>query len=187
MGAASAAPRCSVRCENRHRRPAPPRRSIAVAVDAEHGPGEGTTVETGETGPDAERNVHARLQAVRVVEEELAAGVSNALMGAENRESAAPQGSQPTGTRGGGFERTHVGFDNGATARVKGLRYAPAANPFVEEGLSDLRGCRAAQRDQVDPACVMVDDDKDVIVAPAGDWQGPKKVDGNKFKRGAYG
>ncbi|KAL8439796.1 hypothetical protein Emag_007900 [Eimeria magna] len=65
-------------------------------------------------------------------------------------------------------------------------RYAPAADPFVEEGLSDLRGGRVGQGDKLDPTCVMVNDNEDVVVAPAGERQGPKKVDGDKFKWGAY-
>ncbi|KAL8441662.1 hypothetical protein Emag_006982 [Eimeria magna] len=32
-----------------------------------------------------------------------------------------------------------------------------------------------------------IDDNKDVVVAPAGGLQGPKKVDGDEFEKGPYG
>ncbi|KAL8444741.1 hypothetical protein Emag_005341 [Eimeria magna] len=76
-------------------------------------------------------------------------------MGAENRESAAPQGVQPAGARGVqdrlsplARQREHQFLagdqEKGAeTGDAKGPRYAPAANPVVEEGLSNLRRCEA--------------------------------------------
>ncbi|KAL8441042.1 hypothetical protein Emag_007503 [Eimeria magna] len=107
-------------------------------------------------------------------------------MRAENHESAAPEGVELPGTTGV-QDRLGPLRDKGRTSfGPEGVRNTSATNPFVEEGLSNLRGCWVGKGDEFYPALMMIDDDTDVFVVPAARVQGPEKVNGYKFERGAY-
>lgn len=70
--------------------------------------------------------------------------------------------------------------------RKERSRRSPSADPLVKEGFSYMGCCRVRERYELDPSCVVVDDDENMCVALACLGKRAKQVRGDDFERRSY-